>query len=181
MFKMNKLLAKHVITLEPTKLVGQNSKKPKVEVESETKNAESEPAVIISEALANFFGTSGREMIQSEVLRHLWEYIKVNQLEEVGLNCSVAFGHKDMEFGVDKNEARTIASDEIKEVLQMVRRVHNLPLAHAWVPCRAGCPCTALVDGGNLVVSCHYNWHDYEFGIVNNVHHLKKAFLSNLG
>ncbi|KAI8024126.1 Upstream activation factor subunit spp27 [Camellia lanceoleosa] len=81
MFKMNKLLAKHVITLEPTKLVGQNSKKPKVEVESETKNAESEPAVIIFEALANFFGTSGREMIQSEVLRHVWEYIKVNQLE----------------------------------------------------------------------------------------------------
>ncbi|KAI8010220.1 Upstream activation factor subunit UAF30 [Camellia lanceoleosa] len=50
MFKMNKLLAKHIITLEPTKPVGRNSKKPKVEVESETKNAESEPA-------------SGRDMI----------------------------------------------------------------------------------------------------------------------
>ncbi|THG08386.1 hypothetical protein TEA_012759 [Camellia sinensis var. sinensis] len=37
MFKMNKLLAKHIITLEPTKPVSQNSKKPKVEVESETK------------------------------------------------------------------------------------------------------------------------------------------------
>ncbi|KAI8012398.1 Upstream activation factor subunit spp27 [Camellia lanceoleosa] len=81
MFKMNKLLAKHIITLEPTKPVGRNSKKPKVEVESETKNAESEPDVIISEAHANFFGTSGREMIQYEVLRHVWEYIKVNQLE----------------------------------------------------------------------------------------------------
>ncbi|KAF5955465.1 hypothetical protein HYC85_008321 [Camellia sinensis] len=63
MFKMNKLLAKHIITLEPT---SRNSEKPKVEVESETKNAESEPAVIISEAPANFFGTSGREMLQSE-------------------------------------------------------------------------------------------------------------------
>ncbi|KAF5949460.1 hypothetical protein HYC85_011453 [Camellia sinensis] len=82
MFKMNKLLAKHIITLEPTKPVGRNSKKPKVEVESETKSAESEPAVIISETLANFFGTSGREMIQSEVLRHVWEYIKVNRLED---------------------------------------------------------------------------------------------------
>ncbi|KAL7249177.1 hypothetical protein ACSBR1_011354 [Camellia fascicularis] len=82
MFKMNKLLAKHIITLEPTKPGGQNSKKPKVEVESETKSAESEPDVIISEVLANFFGTSGREMIQSEVLRHVWEYTKVNQLED---------------------------------------------------------------------------------------------------
>ncbi|CAL5390353.1 unnamed protein product [Camellia sinensis] len=82
MFKMNKLLAKHIITLEPAKPVGRNSKKPKVEVELETKSAESEPAVIISEALANFFGISGREMIQSEVLRHVWEYIKVNQLED---------------------------------------------------------------------------------------------------
>ncbi|KAL7249188.1 hypothetical protein ACSBR1_011357 [Camellia fascicularis] len=105
MFKMNKLLAKHVITLEPTKLVGQNSKKPKVEVESETKNAESEPAVIISEALANFFGTSGREMIQSEVLRHLWEYIKVNQLE-VGNRMHDSVQFLLLEFCLNKLVAR---------------------------------------------------------------------------
>lgn len=39
------------------------------------------PSVIISEALANFFGVDGREMLQSEVLRRIWEYIKVNHLE----------------------------------------------------------------------------------------------------
>ncbi|KAL6999183.1 hypothetical protein U1Q18_000343 [Sarracenia purpurea var. burkii] len=82
MFKMNKLLAKHIITLEPTKVVGQNSKKPKIEEESGIKSTESGSIVIISEALAKFFGTGGREMLQSEVLRLVWEYIKANQLED---------------------------------------------------------------------------------------------------
>ncbi|KAK7288457.1 hypothetical protein RIF29_01916 [Crotalaria pallida] len=80
MFKMNKLLAKHIISLEPTKQPA--PKKQKVEVESGTDSAEPAPSVIISDALANFFGIAGREMIQSEVLRRIWEYIKVNQLED---------------------------------------------------------------------------------------------------
>ncbi|PSS06097.1 Upstream activation factor subunit spp27 like [Actinidia chinensis var. chinensis] len=82
MFKMNKLLAKHILPLEPTKPVGQNSKKAKVEEESGTKSAESDPIVIISEALTEFFGSGGREMLHSEVLRRVWEYIKINQLED---------------------------------------------------------------------------------------------------
>ncbi|XP_058218839.1 uncharacterized protein LOC131329622 [Rhododendron vialii] len=82
MFKMNKLLSKHIISLEPTKPVRQNSKKPKVEVESVTHSAESGPIVVISEALAIFFGTGEREMLKSEVLRRVWEYIKYNQLED---------------------------------------------------------------------------------------------------
>lgn len=60
------------------------SKKPKVDVEPAMKSSESGPSVIISEALANFFGVGGREMLQSEVLRRIWEYIKLNNLE-VGL------------------------------------------------------------------------------------------------
>ncbi|XP_027340942.1 uncharacterized protein LOC113854239 isoform X2 [Abrus precatorius] len=80
MFKMNKLLAKHIIPLEPTKQ--SVAKKQKVDVESGTKTAEPTPSVIISDALANFFGVTGREMLQSEVLRRIWEYIKVNQLED---------------------------------------------------------------------------------------------------
>lgn len=60
---------------------GQNSKKLKANIEPESKSADSVPIVIISEALANFFGTSEREMSQAEVLRQVWEYIKVNQLE----------------------------------------------------------------------------------------------------
>ncbi|KAE8125451.1 hypothetical protein FH972_020258 [Carpinus fangiana] len=80
MFKMNKLLAKHIITLEPTKQ--SSPKKLKVEVEPAMKSSESGPSVIISEALANFFGVVGREMLQSEVLRRIWEYIKLNNLED---------------------------------------------------------------------------------------------------
>lgn len=57
------------------------SKKRKIDAESGTKSTESGPSVIISEALANFFGVGGREMLQSEVLRRVWEYIKVNHLE----------------------------------------------------------------------------------------------------
>lgn len=66
--------------------VRQNSKKPKVEVESVTHSAESGPIVVISEALAIFFGTGEREMLKSEVLRRVWEYIKYNQLE-VGIHA----------------------------------------------------------------------------------------------
>ncbi|OIV92004.1 hypothetical protein TanjilG_07743 [Lupinus angustifolius] len=80
MFKMNKLLAKHIITLEPTKQPV--PKKQKVEVESGTISGQPAPSVIISDALANFFGIAEREMLQSEVLRRIWEYIKVNQLED---------------------------------------------------------------------------------------------------
>ncbi|KAG5002048.1 hypothetical protein AAZX31_08G312700 [Glycine max] len=80
MFKMNKLLSKHIIPLEPTKKPV--PKKQKVDVESGTRSAEPTPSVIISDALANFFGITGREMLQSEVLRRIWEYIKVNQLED---------------------------------------------------------------------------------------------------
>lgn len=79
MFKMNKLLSKHIISLEPTKTVRQNSKKPKVEVEH---SSESGPIVVISEALAIFFGTGEREMPKSEVLRRVWEYVKYNQLKD---------------------------------------------------------------------------------------------------
>ncbi|KAL2483720.1 SWIB complex BAF60b domain-containing protein [Forsythia ovata] len=82
MFKMNKLLAKHIIALEPTKQTVQNSKKPKVDVESGSQNDDPVPIVIISEALANFFGSDDREMSQAEVLRQIWEYIKVHQLED---------------------------------------------------------------------------------------------------
>lgn len=40
--------------------------------------------MIISEALAKFFGTGEKEMLQSEALGRVWEYIKANQLEVSG-------------------------------------------------------------------------------------------------
>ncbi|KAJ9132213.1 hypothetical protein P3X46_034007 [Hevea brasiliensis] len=83
MFKMNKLLAKHIIPLEPTKEGGQ-AKRVKVDVESTTENTDSGASVVvISEALAKFLGTTGgSEMTQVEASRRVWEYIKVNQLED---------------------------------------------------------------------------------------------------
>lgn len=57
------------------------SKKAKVDVESAMRSSDPGPSVIISEALANFFGVGEREMLQSEVLRRIWEYIKLCNLE----------------------------------------------------------------------------------------------------
>lgn len=58
------------------------AKRLKVDVESTTESADpSSSPIVISEALAKFLGTGGREMIQSEAIRHVWEYIKVNHLE----------------------------------------------------------------------------------------------------
>ena len=65
-------------------------KKQKVDVEDETKITKRvdekpkskvikpSPHDIILNALANLFGIIGREMFHSEVLRRLWDYIKVN-------------------------------------------------------------------------------------------------------
>ncbi|XP_052182441.1 uncharacterized protein LOC127795052 isoform X2 [Diospyros lotus] len=86
MFKMNKLLAKHIIPLGPTKASAQ-AKRQKVEVESANENAEpGPPPVIISEALAKFFGTGEREMPQSEVLKRVWEYIK-DPMNSIAIVC----------------------------------------------------------------------------------------------
>ncbi|XP_019174298.1 PREDICTED: uncharacterized protein LOC109169858 isoform X2 [Ipomoea nil] len=82
MFKMNKLLAKHILPHDPTKQPEQ-AKKLKVETNSEPDNTESaSPSVMISDALANFFGSEEREMLQSEALRRVLEYIKVNHQED---------------------------------------------------------------------------------------------------
>ncbi|CAL5430319.1 unnamed protein product [Camellia sinensis] len=100
--------------------------------------------------------------------------------EKFGLKCSVVFDHEDMELDKDENEARTIALDEIKNVLEMVCDVHDLPLAHAWVPCEVGCPCRALVDGGILHASCYYKKDDYgededAFHRISSLFHLKNG------
>lgn len=78
MFKMNKLLSKHILPLDPTKQPGQ-VKRLKVETNLEPNNSESSShSVMISDALANFLGSSEREMLPSEALQRVLEYIKVN-------------------------------------------------------------------------------------------------------
>ncbi|KAK1427870.1 hypothetical protein QVD17_16568 [Tagetes erecta] len=81
MFKMNKLLAKHIIRLEPTK--ESSRKRSKGNAEPAVESTDNVPSqVIISDALANCLGTEEREMSESEALRLVWEYIKVNDLED---------------------------------------------------------------------------------------------------
>ncbi|KAK4750612.1 hypothetical protein SAY87_004094 [Trapa incisa] len=75
MFKMNKLLAKHISPLEPSKEA--QLKKQKIDVDSGV-----DPCVKISQALASFFGVSEREMAQSDITKRIWEYISVNQLQD---------------------------------------------------------------------------------------------------
>ncbi|PRQ28289.1 putative transcription regulator SWI/SNF-BAF60b family [Rosa chinensis] len=84
MFKMNKLLSKHIITLGPKKEPTQ-AKRVKLDAESATDTDNTQPGsstVTISEALAKFLGLEGREMLKSEAIRLVWEYVKANNLED---------------------------------------------------------------------------------------------------
>ncbi|KAE8723098.1 SWIB complex BAF60b domain-containing protein, putative isoform 3 [Hibiscus syriacus] len=82
MFKMNKLLAKHITAFEPSK-DSSHTKRVQVDTESITESVEpSANPVIISEALAKFLDAGGRETLATEAERHVWEYIKVNHLED---------------------------------------------------------------------------------------------------
>ncbi|KAL7217872.1 hypothetical protein ACSBR2_011156 [Camellia fascicularis] len=104
------------------------------------------------------------ELVTSE--KHLscnsyFRYGIYKDFEKFVLKCSVVFDHEDMELDDDKNEARKVVFDEIKNVLKRVCDVHDVPLAHAWVPCKMGWLCRALVDGRILHASCYYKKDDY--------------------
>ncbi|XP_008798760.1 formin-like protein 18 [Phoenix dactylifera] len=83
MFKMNKLLAKHIIPLETTKAAEPDSKKLKTEdVVAATEPDAGQYPVVISDALFKFFGSEEKEMPEIEAFRRVWDYIKSNQLED---------------------------------------------------------------------------------------------------
>ncbi|XP_010538758.1 PREDICTED: uncharacterized protein LOC104812994 [Tarenaya hassleriana] len=82
MFKMNKLLSKHILPLDPTKESGQ-AKRVKVDAESTTETVEPvSSTVVLSEPIAKFFGTGETEMVETEVVQRVWDYIKLNHLED---------------------------------------------------------------------------------------------------
>ncbi|XP_076951470.1 uncharacterized protein LOC143624856 [Bidens hawaiensis] len=110
MFKMNKLLAKHIIPLEPTKESSRKKSKVNVELEPKAESNEFVPCqVIISEALANCLDTQEREMSESEALRLVWEYIKVNNLEDPQNSVMVICNEKLKElFGCETISAMDI-------------------------------------------------------------------------
>ncbi|ONM12523.1 uncharacterized protein [Zea mays] len=81
MFKMNKLLAKHITPLDPKDQLHEvkRMKAPTVVPQPPPIN---QPSVVISDALAKFIGTDGT-FPQDDALKYLWDYIKANQLEDV--------------------------------------------------------------------------------------------------
>ncbi|CAL9047548.1 unnamed protein product [Musa banksii] len=85
MFKMNKLLSKHIIPLDYPKDTGAESKKLKaadVSATEITKPDSDEYPMVISDSLAKFFGSEEREILKSVALSRVWDYIKANQLED---------------------------------------------------------------------------------------------------
>ncbi|CAO2207193.1 unnamed protein product [Urochloa humidicola] len=88
MFKMNKLLSKHIRPLETTNDSKRESKKLKQEggepispvapVETDVNQL----PFVVSDALATFLGTGEREMPHSEAVKRVWDHIKSNNLED---------------------------------------------------------------------------------------------------
>ncbi|XP_030453332.1 la-related protein 6B-like [Syzygium oleosum] len=120
MFKMNKLLAKHISPMEPTK--ASESKKLKVDPDSGVRSStDSGPSVKISEELANFFGVSEPVMLQSEITRRIWEYINVNQLQDPRNSMTILCDAKLQEiFGCESIQALGIP--EVLAERHLIRR-----------------------------------------------------------
>lgn len=90
MFKMNKLLSKHIWPLDTPEDEGEpKPKRPKPE-KKEAQEKEGGKArgsgilspLPLSEALINFLGTGESELARSEVVKRMWDYIKRNQLQD---------------------------------------------------------------------------------------------------
>ncbi|KAF8654542.1 hypothetical protein HU200_061734 [Digitaria exilis] len=86
MFKMNKLLSKHIHPLETTtdnpkresKKLKSDSGEPISPVETDINQL----PLVVSDALAAFFGIGEREMDHSEAVKRVWDHIKSNNLED---------------------------------------------------------------------------------------------------
>ncbi|KAG2575466.1 uncharacterized protein LOC120642770 [Panicum virgatum] len=100
MFKMNKLLAKHITPLDPKDQI-HNTKRMKAPTETPQPGPLiNQPSVVISDALAKFIGVDGT-FPQEDALKYLWDYIKANQLEDV-INGSILCDSKLQElFGCE--------------------------------------------------------------------------------
>ncbi|KAL8137289.1 hypothetical protein V2J09_003290 [Rumex salicifolius] len=82
MFQMNKLLSKHIHSLDSPK-ESTSSKRMKIDVDNPAENHEPvDSLVTISEPLAMFLATGKKEMLRSEATQYILGYIKVNQLED---------------------------------------------------------------------------------------------------
>ncbi|CAO2191988.1 unnamed protein product [Urochloa humidicola] len=88
MFKMNKLLSKHIRPLETTNDSKRESKKLKPEggepisPVSPVATDVNQLPFVISDALATFLGTGEREMPHSDAVKRVWDHIKSKNLED---------------------------------------------------------------------------------------------------
>lgn len=100
MFKMNKLLAKHITPLDPKDQLREVKKMKAPTVAPQPGPPITQPSIVISDALAKFIGTDGT-FPQDDALKYLWDYIKANQLEDV-INDSILCDSKLQElFGCE--------------------------------------------------------------------------------
>ncbi|OIT39587.1 PREDICTED: PH domain-containing protein DDB_G0275795 [Nicotiana attenuata] len=135
MFKMNKLLAKHITALDPSKQADQADQAKRLKVEAEPMAAKVEAhsvaakvethstaaeveqpvfsTVTISDALAKFFGSEEKEIPQTEALKRIWEYIKLNQLEDPVNSMVIVCDAKLQEL----LECESISASELPQML----------------------------------------------------------------
>ncbi|KAK1686246.1 hypothetical protein QYE76_047094 [Lolium multiflorum] len=108
MFKMNKLLAKHITPLDPTK----EAKKFKAPSPAPQQMPPvNQPYVVVSDALAKFIGVQGT-VPHDDALKYLWDYIKANQLEDAP-NASILCDSQLQElFGLE-----SIPASDLSELL----------------------------------------------------------------
>ncbi|RCV15065.1 hypothetical protein SEVIR_3G029600v4 [Setaria viridis] len=100
MFKMNKLLAKHITPLDPKDQIRDVKRMKAPTVTPQPGPPINQPSVVISDALAKFIGTDGT-FPHEDALKYLWDYIKANQLEDV-INGSILCDSKLQElFGCE--------------------------------------------------------------------------------
>ncbi|KAI8569782.1 hypothetical protein RHMOL_Rhmol02G0303900 [Rhododendron molle] len=98
--------------------------------------------------------------------------------QEFGLRCLDGYKHCKMQYG-DNNEAFTAAFEELKMAYESVCKIHDLPLALAWVSCRS---CDDLLQNLFLYSVLDYREVDFayqvdirEFIEVSRVCHLRKG------
>ncbi|KAH0459026.1 hypothetical protein IEQ34_011840 [Dendrobium chrysotoxum] len=121
MFKMNKLLAKHIITLEPSKEPVSDSKRLKrsdKEVGVSLEIDASQYPVVISDALAEFFGMGEREILQSEAFKRVSDYIKAKHLEDSMNNMILCDNKLQQLFGCE-----SLFTSNLSEIFQQKKSV----------------------------------------------------------
>ncbi|XP_078433024.1 uncharacterized protein LOC144704461 [Wolffia australiana] len=82
MFQMNKLLAKHIMALPESNEPSNKKQKPGEDQETTADGSAGQILVMISDELARFFDSAEREMLQSDALKRIWDYVDTNHLKD---------------------------------------------------------------------------------------------------